>query len=63
MTTGPSLLRAFHEARVMNVKQRQTFEQFSATFRPEIVDKWTKMVTAWEADATKPDPYEEPTAG
>lgn len=41
-------------------KHEEIFEQFSATFSAPLIKKWTTMVDNWEADNTKPNPYEEP---
>ena len=47
----------------MSAKHAETFKKFSATFPPETVDKWLKMVECWEADPTAPNPYDEPERG
>jgi hypothetical protein len=47
----------------MQTKHQAAFTQFNATFPPAIVDKWDKMVAAWDADKTKKNPYGEPVAG
>ena len=44
----------------MSAKHTVTFEKFSATFPPETVAKWLKMVERWEAEPTAPNPYDEP---
>jgi hypothetical protein len=44
----------------MSVKQREIFEKFSATFPPETVTRWERMVERWEGDRTAPNPYIEP---
>jgi hypothetical protein len=44
----------------MRKKHQDLFAKFSDTFKPETVQKWEAMVKAWEADSTKPNPYEEP---
>jgi hypothetical protein len=44
----------------MSVKQREIFEKFSATFPPETVARWERMVERWEGDCTAPNPYIEP---
>jgi len=43
----------------MSAKQTETFKKFSATFPPEMVAKWVKMVECWEADPMAPNPYDE----
>jgi len=47
----------------MKTKHEDIFAQLSATFSSAIVEKWLKMVEIWEADPTKPNPYEEPESG
>jgi hypothetical protein len=47
----------------MQVKHEQAFVKFNGTFPPAVVDKWEKMVTEWDSDKTKKNPYEEPVAG
>lgn len=44
----------------MSAKHTETFEKFSATFPPETVAKWLKMVEHWEANPRAPNPYDEP---
>ena len=44
----------------MSVKQTEIFEKFSATFPPETVARWVRMVERWEDDPTAPNPYNEP---
>lgn len=47
----------------MRIRQRQAFIEFSNTFEPGVVREWEAMVTAWEHDPKRPDPYEEPQTG
>ncbi|OBZ73392.1 hypothetical protein A0H81_06621 [Grifola frondosa] len=56
---APSLFRSLREARKMHRMQRQSFEEFSSTFPPETLKKWKDMLDAWNADFSKPSPYEE----
>jgi len=51
------------KALVMQVKHEQAFVKFNGTFPPAVVDKWETMVTEWDNDKTKKNPYEEPVAG
>jgi hypothetical protein len=44
----------------MSAKQKQIFDQLSATFSPEIVNKWEAMVAKWNANPKAPNPYQEP---
>jgi len=57
---GTSLLRRFNEAVEMSTKQTKIFYKLSATFSPEIIDKWEAMVANWNADPKAPNPYREP---
>ncbi len=44
-------------------KQRATFDDFSATFEPNVVQEWSRLVEAWCADpGSVADPFEEPQA-
>jgi hypothetical protein len=47
----------------MQTKHGQAFSQFTATFPPAVVQRWEKMVTDWDKDMSKRNPYEEPPAG
>ena len=51
------------KALVMQLKHGQAFDKFNATFPPAVVDQWEKLVTEWDKDKTKKNPYEEPVAG
>ena len=57
---GTFLLKRFKEAADMSAKQKQIFDQLSATFAPEIVNKWETMVAEWNANPKAPNPYQEP---
>jgi hypothetical protein len=46
----------------MRSKHRAAFVQFNTTFLETNVQQWEKMVDDWDADPTKPNPYEEPVA-
>lgn len=47
----------------MYTTHQQLFEEFTATFPPEVVAGWGQMITEWEGDMSKPNPYEEPAKG
>jgi hypothetical protein len=53
-------LKRFQEAFLMRSKHQELFTKFSATFKPETVEKWEKLVREWEQDDTKANPYAEP---
>jgi hypothetical protein len=44
----------------MSAKQEKIFNRLSATFDPEIVNKWEAMVVNWNANPKAPNPYQEP---
>ena len=44
----------------MNVRHTEIYEKFSATFPPDTVTRWSRMVERWEGDPTAPNPYREP---
>ena len=47
----------------MALKQRQNFEEFSATFPVDVVKDWTRLVEIWSVNPTATeDPFEEPEA-
>ena len=43
-------------------KHQLLFQQFSATFQPETIQYWQKMITTWKSDHTQPNPYIEPVS-
>lgn len=61
--TGVSLLTQLVKAINMEKRHREAFEKFTTTFPSDVVAKWDKMVDDWDADISKPNPYEEPVAG
>ena len=61
--TGASLLSQLRKAVEMYDKHKKAFEDFNATFEPDVVARWEQMVAAWDADITQPNPYEESNAG
>lgn len=61
--TGASLRTQLAKAIVMEKKHREALEKFTATFPSDVVAKWDKMVDDWDADMSKPNPYEEPVPG
>ena len=45
-------------------KHRKLHEEFSATFAPETVEQWSRMVDEWNKDPfNAPNPYQEPEPG
>ena len=57
---GKLFARRFEEAFKMSTKQTENFQQLSATFPPETVSKWERMVARWDANPKAPNPYAEP---
>ena len=47
----------------MSAKHEGFLTRFTARFSPEVIEKWSAMIDAWDADQTKPNPYEEPQIG
>ena len=60
---GSLFLKCFKEAIKMSIHQADVFDRFSATFSPSTVKKWEAVVTAWNANANAPNPYQEPQSG
>jgi hypothetical protein len=46
----------------MRKKHKQLFEQFTATFQPNTIVSWEKLITAWKMDRSLPNPYLEPSS-
>jgi hypothetical protein len=45
----------------MRKKHKQLFEQFTATFQPNTIVSWEKLITGWKRDRSLPNPYLEPS--
>jgi len=45
----------------MRKKHTQLFEQFTATFQPDTIVSWEKLINAWKKDRSQPNPYLEPS--
>ena len=43
------------------MKNKQLCEQFTATFQPNTIISWEKVITAWKMDLSSPNPYLEPS--
>ena len=41
----------------MDKKHTQLFEQFSATFQPNTIIAWEKLINAWKKNRSQPNPY------
>ncbi|KAH8106480.1 hypothetical protein DFH11DRAFT_1549960 [Phellopilus nigrolimitatus] len=58
---GSTLARRFEEALLESRDQRAQHSEFTATFTPANIQKWTQLVDNWNADPlSSPDPYLEP---
>jgi hypothetical protein len=42
-------------------KHQQLFEQFTATFQPNTIISWEKLISAWKMDRSLLNPYLEPS--
>ena len=58
---GKDFLRHLKEALEMREKHKQLFEQFTATFQPNTITSWEKLITDWKGDRSLPNPYLEPS--
>ena len=43
----------------MSAKHTEIFKKFSATFPPETVGRWERMVERWESDTKAQNPYDD----
>jgi hypothetical protein len=43
-------------------KHQQLFEQFTATFQPNTIVSWEKLISAWKMNRSLPNPYLEPSS-
>ncbi|KAF7974577.1 hypothetical protein HWV62_11954 [Athelia sp. TMB] len=60
-TFDERLLKAIKIAIHMKVKMGVAFENFNNRFPPDVVRSWAELISAWDKDKTKKNPYEEPT--
>ncbi len=60
---GSTLGTRMDDAMYHSRYQRQLHEEFTTTFRPEQIKRWSAEVFAWYADVNSPDPFEEPEPG
>jgi len=44
----------------MQKKHQLKCTEFDESFPAAVVERWAQMVRAWNADHSKPNPYEEP---
>jgi hypothetical protein len=60
---GKTLAAQLCQAHKMKVRHEELLEDFSAEFPPEVIQRWTKDIEAWNADPSKPNPYEDVEMG
>jgi hypothetical protein len=60
---GSSLKKQIIKAITMAAKHCAIANKFSAQYPPATIEKWTKMIADWDADTTKPCPYEDAKQG
>ena len=61
--TGTLFLKRFNDAYKMSAKQKDVFNQLSATFPSTTVKRWELKITTWEANPKAQNPYAEPEGG
>ena len=47
----------------MKVRHEELLEDFSAEFPPEMIERWTKGIEAWNVNPDNPNPYEDVEIG
>jgi hypothetical protein len=60
---GSLFLKRFQDACKMSVLQSDIFDQLSATFPPQTIQKWENMLLRWKSYPNAPNPYKEPRCG
>jgi hypothetical protein len=60
---GRHLRSKLKEALPASKKHRALLNALSATFSPETIAEWTKMVEDWQEDTSAPNPFEEMALG
>jgi hypothetical protein len=61
--SGKTLAVQLCQAYKMKVRHEELLEDFSAEFPPEVIQRWTKNIEAWNADPSNPNPYEDVESG
>ena len=56
-TAGDLLLRSLLKALAMKDKHTAVIKKFDAILPPDLVREWATMISQWELDKTKPNPY------
>lgn len=57
---GHEFLYHLKEALDMHQKHNELFNQFTATFQPDTIASWQRLIDAWKNDKSQPNPYLEP---
>ncbi|KAI0054927.1 hypothetical protein BV25DRAFT_1922257 [Artomyces pyxidatus] len=60
ISMGDQLQKSLKEAVPAYAKQKRGFDESTASFPPEVIEKWERMISTWERDRSKPNPYAEP---
>ena len=47
------------EAHKMKRWHQELLDEFSVEFPPDVISQWVEMIEAWNADPSRPNPYEE----
>lgn len=55
---GTSFTRKLQEAIPERNKHKEVFSKLSSSLSSKVVQEWSKMLQDWEADNSKPNPYE-----
>lgn len=56
---GHGLLEQFEKAIKMHARHETMFVTFTNRFDPKVIEKWDSMINDWDADSSKPNPYED----
>ncbi|KAA1479653.1 hypothetical protein DENSPDRAFT_789438, partial [Dentipellis sp. KUC8613] len=60
VSMGVHFARSMKEAIYMLAQQEPRYNDLRDTFPPAVVERWDNMITAWDADKSQPNPFEEP---
>ncbi|KAI0066772.1 hypothetical protein BV25DRAFT_1867938 [Artomyces pyxidatus] len=59
---GSQLRKSLKEAVPALEKHMAAYEEHTATFPQAVLDRWERMIEAWDKDRKMPNPYHEPAA-
>jgi hypothetical protein len=60
---GSALFTQLSKAIKMRAKHVALLDKFTKRFKSDTVDAWRRMINEWDADTSKPCPYQEPVIG